>query len=211
MIGYLGDFAEDATVKFAWSSNAAAGASITRATDGTIKVWSLATGADVTNGAVTDTEDGIDTGIHIVSINTAAHADYAVGADYAVWVDGAVIDGQTVNGLLASFSIENRTVKALKAGIIANATFAADVGSTAYATNIIALAVRKVLDELNLDHLMKIAVADRTNMTAEVVDDTVLANIMTKTDGDTSDYAIATDSLEALHDKIDTRATPGAF
>lgn len=53
----------------------------------------------------------------------------------------------------------------------------------------------------NLDHLMKQPVADRDVM-AEVVDDTVLANLMTKTDGDTSDFDHATDSLEALADYI---------
>lgn len=53
----------------------------------------------------------------------------------------------------------------------------------------------------NLDHLMKTPVANRTNMTAEVADDTVLANIMTKTDGDTSDYVIGTDSLESIADE----------
>jgi len=51
----------------------------------------------------------------------------------------------------------------------------------------------------NLDHLMKTAVADRDVM-AEVVDGTVLANIMTKTDGDTSDFDPDTDSLEAIRD-----------
>ncbi len=86
-------------------------------------------------------------------------------------------------------------------GAIDNATFAADVGSTAYASNIIALAVRKVLDELNLDHLLKVAVADRDTLD-EVVDDTILANLMTKTDGDTSDFDHATDSLEAIRDKL---------
>lgn len=53
----------------------------------------------------------------------------------------------------------------------------------------------------NLDHLMKTAVADRDAM-AEVVDGTVLANIMTKTDGDTSDFDPDTDSLEAIRDKL---------
>ena len=51
----------------------------------------------------------------------------------------------------------------------------------------------------NLDHLMKVATSDRDTL-PEVVDDTVLANILTKTDGDTSDYDHATDSLEALKD-----------
>ena len=49
----------------------------------------------------------------------------------------------------------------------------------------------------NLDHLMAAAVASNADMTAEVVDGSVLSNILTKT-GDTSDYAYATDSLEAL-------------
>tara|TARA_Y100000310_G_scaffold74383_1_gene70603 strand:+ start:3635 stop:5029 length:1395 start_codon:yes stop_codon:yes gene_type:complete len=51
---------------------------------------------------------------------------------------------------------------------------------------------------LNLDHLMKVAVGNRTDMTTEVVDDTVLANLMTKTDGDTSDFDPTVDSLEAI-------------
>lgn len=55
---------------------------------------------------------------------------------------------------------------------------------------------------LNLDHLMKTAVSNRDTI-PEVVDDTVLANLMTKTDGDTSDFDHATDSLEALRDRGD--------
>jgi len=55
------------------------------------------------------------------------------------------------------------------------------------------------LEAINLDHLMKEPVSNRDTM-PEVVDDTVLANIMTKTDGDTSDFDHATDSLEAIKD-----------
>ncbi len=54
----------------------------------------------------------------------------------------------------------------------------------------------------NLDHLMHTAVASNADMTTEVPDGTVLSNIMTKT-GDTSDYAYATDSLEALGEDAD--------
>jgi len=61
--------------------------------------------------------------------------------------------------------------------------------------------VATALTDINLDHLMFQPVADRDIM-AEVVDDTVLANIMTKTDGDTSDFDHATDSLEAMRDEI---------
>jgi len=54
----------------------------------------------------------------------------------------------------------------------------------------------------NLDHLMHTAVASNADMTTEVPDGTVLSNLMTKT-GDTSDYAYATDSLEALGEDAD--------
>jgi hypothetical protein len=89
------------------------------------------------------------------------------------------------------------TAAAIADGAIDNATLAADIGSTAYASNIIALAVRKVLDELNLDHLMKVAVASGSDMTTEVPDGTVLSNILTIA-GDTSDYARTVHSLEQL-------------
>jgi len=54
----------------------------------------------------------------------------------------------------------------------------------------------------NLDHLLKTAVASNTDMTTEVTDGSVLSNLMTRT-GDTSDYAYATDSLEALGEDAD--------
>lgn len=149
------------------------------------------------------------TAINADAITAAKIADAAI--DFATFA----ADCKTGSGLKAN--VESITANAITAtainadaitaakiadGAIDNATFAADVGSTAYATNILALAVRKVLDELNLDHLMKVAVANRADMTAEVVDDTVLANIMAKDAGDTSDYNPATDSLEAQTDAI---------
>ncbi len=117
-----------------------------------------------------------------------------VGGDVAGNVDGTVA-GKTPS--------EAGDAMTLAAAAIDNATFDADVGSTAYATNIIALAVRKVLDELNLDHLMKVATSNRATL-PEVVDDTVLANIMTATDGDTSDFDITKHSLEAIGADADT-------
>jgi len=62
-----------------------------------------------------------------------------------------------------------------------------------------AVGMQGVIEVNNLDHLMKVGVSNRDTM-PEVVDDTVLANIMTKTDGDTSDFDHATDSLEAIKD-----------
>jgi len=107
---YLGDLAEDQTVTFHWNTNDSDGASITRSTDGTIKVR-RDDGTDCTGTSVTDTEDTPDTGIHECIIDTSDSANYAIGHDYTVWLDGAVIDTQTVNAALATFSIENRYAK----------------------------------------------------------------------------------------------------
>ena len=53
----------------------------------------------------------------------------------------------------------------------------------------------------NLDHLMLTPVASNANMTVEVPDGTVLSNIMTK-GSNTSDFSVATDSLEGARDTI---------
>ncbi len=104
---YLGDFAYQATVDFMWSSNAADGSSITRATNGTISVYKGNSTTQTTTG-VTDTEDfDALTGIHHCRIVTT-DAFYAVGNNYMVVLSAATIDGKTVNAVLAQFSIENR-------------------------------------------------------------------------------------------------------
>jgi hypothetical protein len=104
---YLGDFLLGQTVRFLWSSNAAGGASITRATNGTIAIHKDL-GTTETSTGVTDTEDfDARTGIHAVSIVTT-DAFYTAGSDYQVILHTATIDGQTVNAVLAHFSIMNR-------------------------------------------------------------------------------------------------------
>lgn len=57
---------------------------------------------------------------------------------------------------------------------------------------------------INLDHFLKTACADITDpvdMTAEVIDNTILANILTD-DGDTSVYDRRIHSLEALYNGL---------
>ena len=61
--------------------------------------------------------------------------------------------------------------------------------------------VATALTDINLDHLMKTAVANNADMTTEVADGTVLSNIISKT-SDTSTYAVGDDSLEANRDHI---------
>ncbi len=105
---YLGDYAEDATLDFMWNSSDASGASITRATNGTISVYKDNNTTQTVAG-VTDTEDfDTLTGIHHVRI-VLTDAFYVTATDYMVVLSAATIDGETVNAVLVHFSIENRT------------------------------------------------------------------------------------------------------
>lgn len=105
---YLGDFKEDSMLCFCWGTNNKDGASITRATNGTIKVYRDDNTTETTAG-ITDTEDfDGQTGIHNCKIDLSADAFYAAGYDYSVVLAGAVIDGENVNAVLATFSVENR-------------------------------------------------------------------------------------------------------
>jgi hypothetical protein len=70
--------------------------------------------------------------------------------------------------------------------------------------------VNDALVALNLDHLMKTAVASNADMTTEVTDGTVLSNIMTS-DSDTSGYVVADDSLEAISDAVNAVPTAAAI
>jgi len=105
---YLGDYKEDATLTFLWSTNDKNGGEATRTTDGTVHVYK---DDDLTQSVagVTDTKnfDGI-TGIHCCEIDLSADAFYVTGSDYNVILNGAVIDDETVNAVLATFSIQNR-------------------------------------------------------------------------------------------------------
>ena len=173
MVPYLGDFAENATVYLPFntftSDDPTASATITNLADADIKVHKDGSTTEIaTDGAtVTINFDGV-TGNHLIAIDTSVHADYSTGSDYLVRIEGTTVDAGTINAFVGSFSIENRfneatvtsiganviTAASIAAAAIDNATFAADVGSTAYATNIMSLAVRKALDEIHLDHLL---------------------------------------------------------
>ncbi len=109
---------------------------------------------------------------------------------------------ENATGLIdaGSFKAGAINAAAIADAAIDNATFAADVGSTVYASNIIALAVRKVLDELNLDHLLKVVTA-AANMTTEVVDNTIFSRILAN--GDTSAFVPSTDGLQPIRDRGD--------
>ncbi len=105
---YLGDYKEDGTLYFCWGTNDKDGASITRSTNGTIKVYKD-DGTSESTAGITDTKD-FDSlaGIHNCKIDMDSDAFYATGHDYSVVLAGATIDGESVNAVLATYSIENR-------------------------------------------------------------------------------------------------------
>lgn len=121
MTMYLGDLPVSGVVDFNWSTNNGSGASITRATNGTVSVYKSNSVTQTTTG-VTDTEDfdGL-TGIHHCRIDTSTDGTfYAAGNEFSVVLSAATIDGQTVNSVLAHFSVE-RGGGAL--ALIKNATY----------------------------------------------------------------------------------------
>ncbi len=104
---HLGNFAAGQTVFVPFATNDAAGAAIAPSTPGTISIYKD-NGTTKSTAGVTYTPsfDG-QVGINLVKIVTS-DAFYAAGHDYTVVLNGAVIDGETVNTVLAAFSIDNR-------------------------------------------------------------------------------------------------------
>jgi len=113
MIQQLGDFPLNAILRFMWNSNGQDGASITRSTNGTIRIYKGDSTTERSSSAgITDTEDfDTQTGVHHCKIDLSDNTDagfYAAGSDYFVVLNGAVIDTKTVNACLAQFSIGKR-------------------------------------------------------------------------------------------------------
>lgn len=111
---WLGSYVVDSTVDFKWDTRAVAGESITRATDGSIRIYKdNSTTQRTSSNGITDTEDFDSlTGVHHLRIALNDNTDagfYAAGHEYQVVVVGAVIDGKTVNTCIAHFSIERQT------------------------------------------------------------------------------------------------------
>jgi hypothetical protein len=108
MGSYSGDYERDSMVCFCWDTNDRNGASASRQVNGIIKVYKDGGAAGTTEG-VFDTEDfnGL-TGVHCCGIDLSADEFYAAGHDYSVVLAGAEIDGEAVNAVLTTFSIENR-------------------------------------------------------------------------------------------------------
>lgn len=102
--GYIGDYKEDATLYFKWDTLVAP------STVGTVRCYKKDSTTEVTpTTGITDTRafDGL-AGHHLCKIDLSVNTFYEKEADYAVVLAGVVINDQTVNVTIATFSIENR-------------------------------------------------------------------------------------------------------
>lgn len=113
MIQQLGDFPVNAIIRFMWSTNGQDGSSITRATNGTIRIYKNDSTTERSSSAgITDTEDfDTLTGVHHCKIDLSDNTDagfYVAGSTYFVVLAAATIDTKTVNAVLAQFTIGMR-------------------------------------------------------------------------------------------------------
>jgi hypothetical protein len=91
------------TVVFTFNTNSQLGGSVDRTVDGSWQVR-RSDGTAITAG-ITESEGDPATGVHVVSIDLTASANYAAGYGYAVIFTGATIDGRTVNASVYEFDI----------------------------------------------------------------------------------------------------------
>lgn len=102
--GYVGDHKKNGVVYFLWHTT------VPTSTNGTVKVYKNNGADEVTvPTGITDTRDFDNkTGVHLCSVNLAASSFYGKDMDYLIVLSGAVINGVTVNTVIATFSIEKR-------------------------------------------------------------------------------------------------------
>jgi hypothetical protein len=103
----LGNITAGQTVNFLFATNNDSGQAVAPTTAGTVSIYKNADAAQTTTGVTYTTSFDAVTGINLVTIVTT-DAFYVSASDYTVVLTGAVVDGQTVNAVLAEFSIANR-------------------------------------------------------------------------------------------------------
>ena len=106
---YLGDYAEDATLNFKFSTHKADGTPIALAGTPAVSVYKGNGTTQSTAGITLSVDfDGV-TGLNNVLIDLSADAFYAPGNDYSVVITTGTVNSVSVVGtVLAHFSIENR-------------------------------------------------------------------------------------------------------
>jgi len=118
---YLGDIAEDATIRGSFNSRKSDGTPITLAGTPSLAVYKDAGTTEITTGITLTVGFDSITGLHVYTIDTSASASYTPGSDYRVVVAVGTVDGISVVGAeVGSFSIQNRYASAKLATIEAD-------------------------------------------------------------------------------------------
>jgi len=107
-MNYLGDFSENAVLRFKFNTSDSSGASSTMATNGTITVYKDGDTVGKAVGVTFSKDWNGVTGVHMVTVDLSADSYYVAGADYSVVLSGAIVDGVAINSVLKEFSVENR-------------------------------------------------------------------------------------------------------
>ena len=128
---YLGDFAEDATVRRFFNTVDTNGAPVTIGGTAAAQVYKDGGTTQITAGiTITEDFDGV-TGLHLLAVDMSADAGYTTGSDYAAVISVGTADSVSiVGGVLSQWSCENRRVNLIKDGAIGTDTFASGVLST---------------------------------------------------------------------------------
>jgi len=102
--GYVGDYKAGGVVHFFWHT------CVAPSNNGTVKVYKDNGTDEVTiPTGITDARDfDSKTGVHLCSVNLAANTFYGGNKDYLVALSDAIINGVTLNAIIATFSIEKR-------------------------------------------------------------------------------------------------------
>jgi len=110
MSEYIGDFAEDVTLNFKFTTVNLSQVPTTLAGSPVLKVYKGdATGTESTAGITTTIDFDSVTGLTNVKIDLSADAFYATGEDYQVVITTGTVDSISVVGsVVREFSIENR-------------------------------------------------------------------------------------------------------
>ena len=216
---YLGDFAEDAVVYFGFSTNDGSGgrASFSASLEeADIVIFKDGTAMTLDASTITiSSEPGSRTGVHIISIDMSNDADFTTGSDYiaVLYPSDETIDSQSVAGVLAQWSCENRSVNVARIGgqdvaLSSDNRLRVDVAEW----NDIPLATTNPFSTVAtaaklLAYVQLLARSDAAIATDNA---TELAAINADGGSGAGNYDNSSDSVEALRDRGDAAWTTGA-
>src|SRR5688500_11342163 len=104
----LGDYADDATLDFAFTTRNTSGVPTTLAGSPACAVYKANSTTEITTGVTLTVDYDARTGLNHVRVDLSASASYTTGADYSLVITAGTVGGTSVVGeVLARFSIEN--------------------------------------------------------------------------------------------------------